>query len=438
MMNLSSLSKVFIFSVVVMLLDIIGLIAVFSGVSEYIIISLFGVIAVLMAFNLHQTYKARVIQEEIITVLSSFSKGDLDTRIILSSEKGNTAALIWSVNNTLDSIDAFVRESSATIQAAGAGEFYRKIILTGMQGSFRRAADAINHGVDDVRGGLIDFMHKSADELESMVKTASDTMSASVQELGMTAVELTSLAQNGSQQAETLLVTTESASKQAKVVIVAIEQVTQSATEAEEKIMQCEVTTQEAVHKVESAVKHIAELSVCAEKIGGVSNIINDIAEKINLLALNATIEAARAGEAGKGFEVVAHEVKQLATQTGGATAEISDLIGATQKQTEATTQVISEISNTMLLMKDIVSEVSGTMHEQELAAGKIDDSIRSMAVETDATGRTAQDVSVASESTGDAAEKVRQVTAVVAEQSQALNDAVQGCLVKIRANQVT
>jgi methyl-accepting chemotaxis protein len=41
-------------------------------------------------------------------------------------------------------------------------------------------------------------------------------------------------------------------------------------------------------------------LSLAADWIGEVVQLINDIAEHTNLLALNATIEAARAGDAGK------------------------------------------------------------------------------------------------------------------------------------------
>ena len=65
-------------------------------------------------------------------------------------------------------------------------------------------------------------------------------------------------------------------------------------------------------------------LSLAANQIGEVVQLINDIAEQTNLLALNATIEAARAGDAGKWFAVVASEVKSLANQTTQATESIS------------------------------------------------------------------------------------------------------------------
>jgi len=76
------------------------------------------------------------------------------------------------------------------------------------------------------------------------------------------------------------------------------------------------------------------ELGKLAEGIGGVMNVISDIADQTNLLALNAAIEAARAGDAGRGFAVVADEVRKLAEKTMHATQEVGTSITAIQGST--------------------------------------------------------------------------------------------------------
>lgn len=79
--------------------------------------------------------------------------------------------------------------------------------------------------------------------------------------------------------------------------------------------------------QVDLIVTHMLDLGKKSQQIGGILEIINELAEQTNILAINATIEASGAGEAGKRFAVVADEIRKLADRVGGSTKEIRALI---------------------------------------------------------------------------------------------------------------
>ncbi|HLH26638.1 MAG TPA: methyl-accepting chemotaxis protein [Chloroflexota bacterium] len=88
--------------------------------------------------------------------------------------------------------------------------------------------------------------------------------------------------------------------------------------------------------QVQSIADNILALSEQSQQIGEIIATVNDLADQSNLLALNAAIEAARAGEHGKGFGVVAGEIRTLAEQSKGATAQVRTILSDIQRATNA------------------------------------------------------------------------------------------------------
>ncbi len=259
-------------------------------------------------------------------------------------------------------------------------------------------------------------------------------LSTATNEMQSTAGSLSQLAEKGASQSSSLASATDSASNNVNTVASAAEELTASIGEINQQVSRSTEIARQAVEKAEGANTVIGGLLDSADKIGEVSALINDIAEQINLLALNATIEAARAGEAGKGFAVVASEVKNLATQTANATAEIGSHISKTQEETRNTAEVIKDIGSTINEMNEISTAISAAMEEQGAATQEIARSIQNAAQSTSEVSSTVSGVSESANQTGSAATEMTSATENLAKQSDALRSEVEGFLSNIKA----
>jgi methyl-accepting chemotaxis protein len=163
----------------------------------------------------------------------------------------------------------------------------------------------------------------------------------------------------------------------------AAEQLSASVNEVGRRTMEAAEVSGEAVARTDDTTARIRHLAEAAGKIGDVVDLINGIANQTNLLALNATIEAARAGEAGKGFAVVAHEVKALANQTAGATAEIAAQVSGIQEETKLAVQAMHDVAATVDRVREIAAAIADSVRQQSLATHEI---ARSMAESADST----------------------------------------------------
>jgi methyl-accepting chemotaxis protein len=205
--------------------------------------------------------------------------------------------------------------------------------------------------------------------------------------------KVASSAQHMESTAQSLAAAAEQTNQQSSTVSAATEELSASVTEISRQITESSRIVGVAVNETRKSEEMVGTLVSAAQKIGEVTQIINDIASQTNLLALNATIEAARAGEAGKGFAVVASEVKSLANQTAKATEEIAAQIKGIQDSSETTAAAIHEIGQVIQQVSEISTSISGAVEEQSAATREVSANINGVSAAAQETGTSSSTV---------------------------------------------
>jgi methyl-accepting chemotaxis protein len=156
--------------------------------------------------------------------------------------------------------------------------------------------------------------------------SSSELQSAASQQATGAREQSTSMAEISTTISELLATSRQIAESSQRVAHIASE-TAQAAGKGDQTVLKAQDSIAAIRRQVDLIVGHMLELGKKSQQIGGILEIINELAEQTNILSINASIEAAGSGEAGRRFAVVADEIRKLADRVGGSTKEIRTLI---------------------------------------------------------------------------------------------------------------
>lgn len=141
----------------------------------------------------------------------------------------------------------------------------------------------------------------------------------------------------------------------------------------QQRLQEIDTETQKLISEVDKGNKEVFSIVGIIREIGSKTKVINDIVFQTKLLSFNASVEAARAGEHGKGFAVVAEEVGSLASMSGQAAKEISDmLVEGTSKVESIIEATKKRVDVSIVVNKEKISQGLATSSECQETFNKI------------------------------------------------------------------
>lgn len=176
---------------------------------------------------------------------------------------------------------------------------------------------------------------------------------------------------------------------------------------------------QETRAAMDHAVDAMTLIGEASHRISEITDMLDRLAMQSHILALNATVEAARAGEAGKGFNIVAGEVRALASQSKAAAREIRELVAQSAATVETGAdrisragQLIRELGQSVEGVSGVVGTIALVSNDQATDIDQVNRAIRQIDLVTQSNSALVEEAAAAAEAVKSRAQELVQSVA--------------------------
>ncbi|KAA3611395.1 MAG: methyl-accepting chemotaxis protein [Calditrichaeota bacterium] len=274
-----------------------------------------------------------------------------------------------------------------------------------------------NQVVQNIKNMIIkvtESVHETV-KASAQISSSAEEMATGSQEQSMQTAEVSSAIE---QMAATIMQTTQNATEAAE----SAKSSGSTAKEGGSVVKETIIGIDNIAHVVSEAAGIVDVLGENSEKIGEITQVINDIADQTNLLALNAAIEAARAGEQGRGFAVVADEVRKLAERTTNATKEIEEMIGKIQSETGKAVIAMRNGTDETVKGKELAQKADTSLGAIIDSSGKVRNIVEQVATANEEQSFTVKQISKSVEAINQVAQESATGVEQIARASEDLN----------------